>query len=165
MIKTRQPGTMVWVLFLTILIAHGVAPPASICGEKPGTETVDVTAVEIAPFLGKWSGTFEWQPRDRATSTSFESLPVQLVVAMASGGKPLALLTIGPRAGKYARGHASGGSGQYPVTFSRKGGVVYMEFRPGKGNSIQFHMEGNELHGASTSPTGQTRCDLKKTGQ
>jgi hypothetical protein len=157
-------------------LSQTMAPSAVV---SPSAENQSVTAAEMAPFLGKWEGTGEWkevpdpssdgsQPFDFAAlevSDSYEIESVDLAVEMASE-KPFAIWSVHPSEEEgYTEPDFAGTTTRLPVKFSKRDGLVYMEFTTESGNNIQFHLEGNELHGGNTSPAYDTRCTLKKISQ
>jgi hypothetical protein len=159
-----------------IAVSQTVAPSA-IFG--PSTENQSVTAAEMAPFLGKWEGTGEWrevpapssdenQPFHFAApkgSDSYESELVDLTVEMASQ-KPFAVWIVhSPEEEGYTELDSAGTTTRLPVKFSKRDGVVSVEFTTENGNNIQFHLKGNELQGGKTSLAYDTRCTLKKISQ
>jgi hypothetical protein len=143
---------------------------------SPSTENQGVTAAEMAPFLGKWEGSGEWKevpdpssdasrPFDFAAveaSDSYESESVDLTVEMVSE-QPFAIWIVHPseEEGDIETDSAEATT-RLPVKFSKRDGVVFMEFTTENENNIRFHLEGNELHGGNTSPAYDTRCTLKK---
>lgn len=143
---------------------------------SPNTENPSVTDAEMAPFLGRWEGTGEWkefpepssdvsQPFDLAViqgSDSYETESLDLTVEMVSG-KPFATWIVHlPEEEEYAEPDFAETATRLPVKFSKRDGVVYMDFTTESGNNMQFHLKANELHGGNTSPAYDTRCTLKK---
>jgi hypothetical protein len=121
-------------------------------------QSTAVTAADIAPFIGKWTG----QHEECRSAADCEARSVEMTIS-----SDMVMYTLSAGSAGFAR-HSKGGSASssksYPAKYQKVNGVTTMSFTTSSGNVIKFTHSGGKLTGQGTSGRFNVRYSLTKAG-
>lgn len=122
------------------------------------TQSAEVTAGDVEPFLGSWSGQYE----ECRTSTDCEGRGVTMTIT-----SDMVNYTLGAGTGGFAK-HSKAGSApsskSYPAKYQKVNGVTTMSFTTSSGTVVRFTRQGGRLAGQGSAGRFNVKYTLTKGG-
>ena len=122
------------------------------------TQSETVTAADIEPFVGNWSGNYE----ECRTATECEGRIVKMTIT-----KDTVKYSLGAGAGGFARHSRAGSvptSSTYPAIYQKVKGVTTMSFTTSSGTVVRFTLGGGKLRGQGSGGRFNVKYTLSKVG-
>ncbi len=123
------------------------------------TQSESVTAADIQPFVGTWSGTYE----ECKGATECEGRIVTMTIT-----NDTITYSLGAGTGGFAK-HSKAGSvptsNNYPAKYEKVKGVTTMSFTTSSGTLVRFTLGGGKLKGQGSGGRFNVRYTLSKAGK